>query len=107
MNADFDGDEINCHVPQNPIAATEVNVLMATPFHILSPKNGLTIICTAQDAMMSMYLLTKRKKQIERWMFMQYLVDLDDLSRFNEIVSKLSFTAKDLFSFLLPRQLWH
>ena len=62
MNADFDGDEINCHVPQNPITATEVNVLMATPFHILSPKNGLTIICTAQDAMMSMYLLTKRKK---------------------------------------------
>ena len=107
MNADFDGDEINCHVPQNAIATTEVKVLMATPFHILSPENGLTIICTAQDAMMSMYLLTKRKKQIERWMFMQYLVDLDDLSRFNEIVSKLSFTAKDLFSFLLPRQLWH
>ena len=40
-------------------------------------------------------------------MFMQYLVDLDDLSRFNEIVSKLGYTGKTLFSFLLPRQLWH
>ena len=57
-----------------------------------------------QDAMVSMYLLTKRKKEIERLMLMQYLVDLDDLSRFNEIVSKL---GKALFSFLLPRQLWH
>ena len=38
---------------------------------------------------------------------MQYLVDLDDLSRFNEIVSKLGYTGKTLFSFLLPRQLWH
>ena len=54
-----------------------------------------------------MYLLTRRKKQIERSMLMQYLVDLDDLSRFNEIVSKLGYTGKAFFSFLLPRQLWH
>ena len=60
-----------------------------------------------QDAMVSMYLLTKRKKEIERLMLMQYLVDLDDLSRFNEIVSKLGYTGKALFSFLVPRQLWH
>ena len=38
-------------------------------------------------------------------MLMKYLVDLDDLSRFNEIVSKLGYTGKTLFSFLLPRQL--
>ena len=89
LNADFDGDEINCHVPQNPMTTTEVKELMATPFNILSPKNGMPIICIVQDAMVSMYLLTRRKKQIKRLMFMQYLVDLDDLSRFNEIVSKL------------------
>ena len=40
-------------------------------------------------------------------MFMQYLVDLDHLSRFNEIVSKLGYTGKALFSFLLSRQLQH
>ena len=38
---------------------------------------------------------------------MQYLVELDDLNRFKEIVSKLGYTGKVLFSFLLPRQLWH
>ena len=41
--------------------------------------------CIVQDAIVSMYLSTKRKRQIERSMFMQYLVDLDDLSIFNEI----------------------
>ena len=90
--ADFGGHEINCHFPQIPMAITEVKELMATPFNILSPKNGAPIICIAQDAMVSMYLLTKRKKQIERSMFMQYLLDLDGLSRFNEIVSKLGYT---------------
>ena len=54
-----------------------------------------------------MYLLTKRKKQIRKSMFMQYLVDIDDLSKFNEIVLKLGYTEKALFSFLLPRQLRH
>ena len=107
LNADFDGDEINCHVPQNPMVTTEVKELMATPFNILSPKNGMPIICIVQDAMVSMYLLTKRKKQIERLMFIQYLVDIDDLSRINEIISKLGYMGKALFSFLLPRQLWH
>ena len=105
LNVDFDGDEINCHVPQNPMATTEVKELMVTPFNILSPKNGMPIICVVKDAMVNMYLLTKRKKQMERSMFIQYLVDLDDLSRFNEIVSKLGYTGKAVFSFLLPRQL--
>ena len=89
------------------MATTEVKELMATPFNILSPKNGMPIICIAQDAMVSMFRLTNRKKQIQRSMFMQYLVGLDDLSRFNEIVSKLGYTGKALFPFLLPRQLWH
>ena len=89
------------------MATTEVKELMATPFNILSPKNGMPISCIAQDAMVSMFRLTNRKKQIQRSMFMQYLVGLDDLSRFNEIVSKLGYTGKALFPFLLPRQLWH
>ena len=107
FNADFDGDETNFHVPENLLATTEVRELMSTPFNILSPKNGMPIICIVQDAMVSMYLLTKRNKQIERSMFMQYLIDLDDLSRLNEIVSKLGYTGKALFSFLLSWQLWH
>ena len=36
LNADFDGHEINCHVPQNLMVTTEVKKLMVTPFNILS-----------------------------------------------------------------------
>ena len=80
LNADFDEDEINCLVLQNPMATTEVKELMVTPFHILSTKNGMLIICIVQDALVSMYLLTRKKKKIKRSMFTQYLVDLDDVS---------------------------
>ena len=30
LNADFDGDDINCHFLKNPMATTEVKELMAT-----------------------------------------------------------------------------
>ena len=33
LNAAFDGDEINCHVPQNPMVTKEVKELMAKPLH--------------------------------------------------------------------------
>ena len=66
----------------------------------------MPIICIVHDAMVSISLLRRRKKQIERPDFMQYLVDLDDLSKFNEIVSKLGYMRKALF-FLLLKQLWH
>ena len=45
----------------------------------------------------------KEKEQIERSVFMQYLVDLDDLSRSKEIASKLGYTGKALFFFLVTK----
>ena len=38
LNVDFDGDEINCHISQNPMATAEVKELLTTPLQILSPK---------------------------------------------------------------------
>ena len=65
LNGDFDGDEINCHVPQNPITTTEVKELMAIPFRILSQKNGMPIICIVQDAMVSMEEEADRKIDVD------------------------------------------
>ena len=70
FNSDFDGDDINCHVPQNLVATTEVKELIETHFNILSPKNDMPIICIVQDGV---------------------------VSRFNEIVSKLGYIGKTLF----------
>ena len=37
-NADFDGDEMNMHVPQTPETRTEVKEIMAVPKNIVSPQ---------------------------------------------------------------------
>ncbi|CAN0409334.1 unnamed protein product, partial [Ectocarpus sp. 13 AM-2016] len=39
-NADFDGDEINCHLPQNELAKAEANLLAFTDEQYLVPTNG-------------------------------------------------------------------
>ena len=102
FNADFDGDEVDMHVPQSPIAVAEVKELVATPNHILSLKKGKPIICLVQDAILSMYLMTKRGGQMKKEDFDQLLIDIEDLSRYDFIVSILGRTGRALFSFLLP-----
>ena len=37
-NADFDGDEMNMHVPQTPETRAETKDIMAVPRNIVSPQ---------------------------------------------------------------------
>ena len=43
-NADFDGDEMNMHMPQNIMAETELKHLAAIPYQIVSPASNAPII---------------------------------------------------------------
>ena len=58
-NADFDGDEMNLHVPQTLEAQAESRYLMQVQEQIFSPKDGRAIIANGQDGIMGMYLLTQ------------------------------------------------
>ncbi|MEC7256173.1 MAG: hypothetical protein VXV76_06155, partial [Candidatus Thermoplasmatota archaeon] len=51
-NADFDGDEMNMHMPQNIMAETELKNLAAIPYQIISPASSSPIIGIFQDSML-------------------------------------------------------
>jgi DNA-directed RNA polymerase III subunit RPC1 len=57
-NADFDGDEMNLHVPQTEEARTEAVQLMGVKHNIVTPKNGEPIISAIQDFITASYLLS-------------------------------------------------
>jgi len=59
-NADFDGDEMNLHVPQTEEARAEAEVLMQVQTQLISPRYGLSIIGCSQDAISGNYLLTQK-----------------------------------------------
>ena len=62
-NADFDGDEMNLHVPQSEEAQTEARILMQVQDHILSPRFGGPIIGAIRDFISAAYLLTRSKPE--------------------------------------------
>jgi len=58
-NADFDGDEMNLHVPQNEESRSEAFTLMTVQDQILSPRYGGPIVGAIRDFITASFLLTK------------------------------------------------
>jgi DNA-directed RNA polymerase II subunit RPB1 len=58
-NADFDGDEMNLHMPQDPESEAELKNLAAVPYQIISPANNSSIIGIYQDSMLGCYQFTR------------------------------------------------
>ena len=58
-NADFDGDEMNLHVPQSEEARAEAILLMRVQDQLISPRYGGPIIGALRDFVTGAYLLTK------------------------------------------------
>ncbi|KAL3316846.1 DNA-directed RNA polymerase III subunit RPC1, partial [Cichlidogyrus casuarinus] len=58
FNADFDGDEMNIHLPQTEEARAEAKHLMSSLKNIVSPKNGEPLISPIQDIITAAHMLT-------------------------------------------------
>ncbi|XP_015123305.1 DNA-directed RNA polymerase III subunit RPC1 [Diachasma alloeum] len=59
-NADFDGDEMNLHLPQTEEARAEALVLMGNKSNLVTPRNGELLIAATQDFITGGYLLTQK-----------------------------------------------
>ena len=59
-NADFDGDEMNIHIPQTQKSRAEAIILMNPIKNSKTPKNGQTMIAATQDFLTFSYLLTSK-----------------------------------------------
>eukprot|EP01135_Chromosphaera_perkinsii_P006114 Nk52_evm1s403 gene=Nk52_evmTU1s403 len=70
-NADFDGDEMNLHVPQTEEARTEALILMGTKSNIVTPRNGEPLIAAIQDFITASYLLTQKDRFFTKGEIMQ------------------------------------
>jgi len=59
-NADFDGDEMNMHVPQSFETRAEVLELMMVPKCIVSPQSNRPVMGIVQDTLLGCRKITKR-----------------------------------------------
>eukprot|EP00127_Corallochytrium_limacisporum_P006730 Clim_evm19s234 gene=Clim_evmTU19s234 len=77
-NADFDGDEMNLHVPQSETARVEAQVLMGINNNTCTPRDGAPLIAAIQDFITASYLLTQKDVFMDRAQFMQLCSYLSD-----------------------------
>ena len=61
-NADFDGDEMNLHMPQDVESESELKNLAAVPWQIISPANNKSIVGIFQDSLLGAYRFTRNDR---------------------------------------------
>ena len=98
-NADFDGDEMNLHIPQTEESRAEAEILMQVQSHIITPKNGLNVVGTLLDAVTGNYILTK-ELSFKREEAIQLLYNIG-IKDFSKLKGKI-VNGKDIFSALFP-----
>ena len=107
-NADFDGDEMNLHIPQSEEAQTEALLLMRVQDQILSPRFGGPIIGAKTDFLTAAYLFTHKstlltKKEVCRLLLAAgYTGPLPDPKIKKP---KPLWTGKQIFSLFIPKDL--
>lgn len=106
-NADFDGDEMNLHVPQTEEARAEAINLMGVKNNLLTPKSGEPIIAATQDFISGSYLISHKDSFFDRAAFVQLLSMMSDASMQFDIPPPAIFkpvmlwTGKQVFSLLI------
>lgn len=112
-NADFDGDEMNLHVPQSIGAVAELLVLMDAGKSMVTPHNGKLLIGLCQDSLLAARLLTQRNVFLERSDVMQLLMfasgsafSASATSSRSASAFSASGSALPMPAILKPRPLW-
>ena len=107
-NADFDGDEMNLHMPQSEEAQTEARLLMQVQDQILSPRFGGPIIGAIRDFITAAYLLTRKSTRLTKEEVCRLLVAANYEGPLPEPEIKEPkplWTGKQIFSLFLPKDL--
>jgi DNA-directed RNA polymerase beta' subunit/intein/homing endonuclease len=74
-NADFDGDEMNMHVPQSVEAATELREIAAVPKQMISPRLSKPLVSVVQDTLVGVNRLTRPTEFFTKRQYMSLLVN--------------------------------
>ena len=108
-NADFDGDEMNMHVPQSLQTVAELKYLASVPLQIISPREHKPVISLVQDSLLGLNRITNDGVYLNRDEMMNILVYLDSFDgELPEPELKEPYklwSGRQLVSFALPKGL--
>ncbi|MCJ1358831.1 MAG: DNA-directed RNA polymerase II subunit RPB1 [Icmadophila ericetorum] len=105
-NADFDGDEMNLHVPQSEETRAEVNQLCMVPLNIVSSQRNGPLMGIVQDTLCGVYKMCRRDVFLTKEQVMNVLLwvpDWDGVIPQPAIVKpRPRWTGKQIISLVIP-----
>lgn len=103
-NADFDGDEMNMHVPQSLPSQAEVVELAMVPRQIISPQSNRPVMGIVQDTLTGIRKMTRRDVFIDATTVQNILMWLGDGKIPVPAILRPCphWTGKQMISLLLP-----
>lgn len=116
FGADFDGDEMNIHVPQSITAQTELIELLHVRHQILTPQRNGPCMGLIQDGLLATYIMTKPGVIVNKRIAYDCFTMIKDFnytdffSRVKKHYPKFSLTkmsGKILFSALFPANFFY
>ena len=100
-NADFDGDEMNLHMPQDEESEAELKNLAAVPYQIISPANNASIVGVFQDSLLGAFRFTRSEIKFDQRDAMNLLMSFNKINTKNLKKSK-EITNFDILSQIMP-----
>ena len=97
-NADFDGDEMNLHMPQDAESEMELKQLAAIPYQIISPSNNKSIIGIFQDSLLGCYRFTRENINFTHRDAMNLLMNFKNINEFKLNSIEGNITNFDILS---------
>jgi DNA-directed RNA polymerase beta' subunit len=115
FNADFDGDEMNIHVPQSIIAETELACLSDVSENFIRPQTNKCNISIVQDSLLGIFLMSKHLDAIDECDFQQLTMCIEGVDYGARVAAmrltcriyqvEFVFNARNLLSYVLPERL--
>ena len=109
-NADFDGDEMNMHLPQSLESKSEIMNIMHVPKQIVSPQSNRPVMGIVQDTLIGCKIFTSRDNFLTYEQTMNIVMWIDDFDIRNLPMPCIMkpqplWSGKQIFSLILPEKL--
>jgi DNA-directed RNA polymerase II subunit RPB1 len=108
-NADFDGDEMNLHVPQTEETRAEIRELCMVPLNIVSPQRNGPLMGIVQDTLAGVYKMCRRDVFITKEQVMNIMLWVPDwdgtIPQPAILKPRPRWTGKQIVSMIIPREI--
>lgn len=106
-NADFDGDEMNIHLPRSKVTQEELRMIALVPNQMISPAKSRSITGILQDGLSAIYKSTVHNVPMSAKRFYNVLLADDMFNGVVDIHKDGIYYGKDIFSHILPPLNYH